>query len=417
MQVVQSRYATYFDPDKTYVLIGCLGGLGRSLSRWMVGRGARKFVFLGRTGCDKPEALDLVSWLRSTGTRVTVVRGDVSNLADVESALDACRTMGESAAVGGVIQAAMGLHETLFHRMNSAQWHTAVRPKYEGTWNLHRALEKRGIGLDFMLLMSSVSSSVGSATESNYCAANAFLEAFSLWRSGQGKPTVAVGFGMIEEVGYLHENPDIKAMLLRKGLQPFNEEEFLQIVDLSLSEGRPRVDGDNVSRGPRYPQIVTGLEPLGIRRAEEGITANEHFLSDPRLAIVSAMVETHQRLRDAGQQTGQLGHLGDLPAWMAELPTGVVEVFMSERGATSLGDACVRLITKKFARLILMEQDQIDAGKCMADFGIDSMIAAEFRTWMWTRLRTDVPFLDIMSPQKTLRMLAGSVAEAIAGLK
>ncbi|KAK8061157.1 hypothetical protein PG997_015378 [Apiospora hydei] len=415
VQVVKPRFTTTFDPDKTYILIGCLGGLGRSLSRWMVARGARNFVFLGRTGCDKKEAVDLVSWLRSTGSRVAVVRGDVSNLADVEAVLDACG----KAAIGGVIQAAMGLHETLFYRMNSAQWHDAVRPKFVGTWNLHRALEGRGVAdsLDFMLLMSSVSGSVGSATESNYCAANSFLDAFAHWRSRSlGKPTVAIGLGMIEEVGYLHENPDIKAMLLRKGLQPFNEEEFLQVVDLALSgEGHP--PGRSASDAPSYPHVVTGLEPLGIRRPEDGMTANEHLLSDPRLAMVSALVETHQRRRDAGQQGGQLSQVGDVPAWMAELPAGVAEVFMPERGASSLEDACLRLISKRFARLILAEPEQIDDGKCMADFGIDSMIAAEFRTWMWTCLRTDVPFLDIMSPQKTLRVLAGVVAETIVGSK
>ncbi|KAK7936648.1 polyketide synthase [Apiospora aurea] len=411
VQVVKPRFATCFDLNKTYILIGCLGGLGRSLSRWMVARGARNFVFLGRTGCDKPEAADLVSWLRSTGSRVAVVRGDVSNLADVEAVLDACG----KAAIGGVIQAAMGLHETLFYRMNSAQWHAAVRPKFVGTWNIHRALENRGVDLDFMLLTSSVSGSVGSATESNYCAANAFLDAFAHWRSRSlGKPTVAIGLGMIEEVGYLHENPDIKAMLLRKGLQPFNEEEFLQVIDLSLSgEGHP--PGCSASDAPSYSQVVTGLEPLGIRRPEDGMTTNEHLLSDPRLAMVSALVEAHQRRRDAGQQGGQLSQLGDVPAWMAELPAGVAEVFMPERGAGSLEDACLRLISRRFARLILTEPEQIDDGRCMADFGIDSMIAAEFRTWMWTCLRTDVPFLDIMSPQKTLRVLAGFVAENLAG--
>ncbi len=53
-----------------------------------------------------------------------------------------------------------------------------------GAWNLHRALEEHGHdeGLDFFLLTSSVSGSVGTATESNHYAANAFLDAFARWR-------------------------------------------------------------------------------------------------------------------------------------------------------------------------------------------------------------------------------------------
>ena len=40
---------------------------------------------------------------------------------------------------------------------------------------------------------------------------------------------------MISEVGYLHDNPEIEALLLRKGIQPINEDELLQIIDVSLS--------------------------------------------------------------------------------------------------------------------------------------------------------------------------------------
>ena len=41
---------------------------------------------------------------------------------------------------------------------------------------------------------------------------------------------------MISEVGSLHENPEIEALLLRKGIQPLNEEGFLQVLDLALCE-------------------------------------------------------------------------------------------------------------------------------------------------------------------------------------
>ena len=104
-------------------------------------------------------------------------------------------------------------------------WHTGIKPKWQGTWNLHKALE--GHNLDFFLLISSLSGSLGSATESNYCAANHFLDAFAQWRSGQGKPTSSVALGMISDVGYLHENPEVWAWLLRRGLRALTEDEML----------------------------------------------------------------------------------------------------------------------------------------------------------------------------------------------
>jgi NAD(P)-dependent dehydrogenase (short-subunit alcohol dehydrogenase family) len=75
----------------------------------MLARGARHFVFLGRSGSDKPSAQQLISRLRSAGATATVVRGDVSVAEDVNAAVAACAPR----QIGGAIQAAMGLHESL----------------------------------------------------------------------------------------------------------------------------------------------------------------------------------------------------------------------------------------------------------------------------------------------------------------
>lgn len=119
--VAPALYTSVFDPEKVYLLIGCLGGLGRSLSRWMMTRGARNFVFLGRSGADKPSARQLVSRLEQTGATVGIVRGDVSQAADVKAAVAACLETGRQ--IGGVVQAAMGLHEALFTRMPNEAWY------------------------------------------------------------------------------------------------------------------------------------------------------------------------------------------------------------------------------------------------------------------------------------------------------
>ncbi len=56
LRVQLFKHTTKFSAEKSYVMVGCLGGLGRSLSKWMMSRGARKFVFLGRSGLDKEAA-------------------------------------------------------------------------------------------------------------------------------------------------------------------------------------------------------------------------------------------------------------------------------------------------------------------------------------------------------------------------
>lgn len=124
--VAPATYLSLFNPDKVCLLIGYLGGLGRSLSRWMMTRSARNFVFLGRSGADKPSAQQLVSRLEQTGATVGVVRGDVSQAADVTAAVSACLATGRQ--IGGVVQAAMGLHEALFTRMTNEAWYVVPTP-------------------------------------------------------------------------------------------------------------------------------------------------------------------------------------------------------------------------------------------------------------------------------------------------
>ncbi|PHH90746.1 hypothetical protein CDD83_2742 [Cordyceps sp. RAO-2017] len=404
--VMPARYKVLFDADKTYLLVGCLGGLGRSLSRWMMSRGARKFVFLGRSGCDKATARQLVSRLREAGASVSVVRGDVSNAQQVGEAVAACELGGP---IGGVVQAAMGLREALFSSMSNEAWHTGIQPKWRGTWNLHEALEGHDAALDFFLMTSSLSGSCGTATESNYCAANGFLDAFARWRRAQGKPAVSLGLGMISEVGYLHENPEIEALLLRKGIQPLNEDEFLQVVDFGLA-------GERDGGGPEGGHILTGLEPCGVRRLlEQGFDVNNGVMEDARASLLAASLlaerDADEASREGAAEAGQLAAAA--AEWVKEVPAAALATFAAEAGAPTMQEAVLRLARRRFSNLILTPADQIDAGAPLPSFGIDSMLAAEFRTWFWATFKLDVPFLDIVSPQKTLGSLAEYVEERL----
>ncbi len=106
----EHKDAVKFKADGTYILIGCLGGLGRCLARFMVDRGARNLTFLGRGGADKKEAAALIDSLRARGCVVNVVRGDVSNKEDVAKAVRAARV-----PVYGMVQGAMALEVSFAH--------------------------------------------------------------------------------------------------------------------------------------------------------------------------------------------------------------------------------------------------------------------------------------------------------------
>ncbi|KAH7219867.1 KR domain-containing protein [Fusarium oxysporum] len=208
----------------------------------------------------------------------------------------------------------------------------------QGTWNLHNALQVH-VDKDlknephFLLLTSSVSGTVGTATESNYCSANGFLDAFAQWRRSRGQACVAVGLGMISEVGYQHENPEIESLLLLKGV-------------------------------------------LAEKESQDVASQHGHAV------VVSAAT------------------------WFTSIPSTLSPAFAPVADSDTLRIAIMQLIKTRFSNLILVAIDQISEDKPLPSFGVDIMIASEFRSWLWTVLRIDIPFLDIMSTKTSLAVLA-----------
>lgn len=282
--------------------------------------------------------------------------------------------------------------------MSNQYWHTGIDPKVIGTWNLHNAIKGKDSELEFFLMTSSVSGSVGTATESNYCSANYFLDVFARYRRGLGLPATTVGLGMISEVGYLHENPEIEALLLRKGIQAMNEDELLQIVDIALSS-----DAVIPHAYDRFAQahFLTGLEPFGLKELrKKGFEGTNPTLNDPRAAILA-------RALDGQADLAYKDHDGNLP----------VEIVNALEKGVLLVNAVLAHVVKRFANLVLLLLEQVDVSKPLADYGMDSMIAAEFRTWFFQTFKVDIPYLTLLNKTTTLLSLGEAVTADVETLR
>ena len=277
--------------------------------------------------------------------------------------------------------------------MPNEYWHTGIDPKVTGTWNLHNAIKGKDSELDFFLMTSSISGSVGTATESNYCSGNFFLDMFARYRHNQGLPACSVGLGMISEVGYLHENPEIEAILIRKGIQAINEEELLQIIDLSLSSDTQQACAADSNAAAH---VLTGLEPFGLKELrKKGFEGESPVLHDPRATVLlSALGVT-----DGGSGSGS-----------SALPAEVAEAM--DQGA-SISDAVQGVIAHKFCNFILLPLEKLDSTRALSDFGMDSMLAAEFRSWFYQVFKVDVPFLTLLAKTTNVESLAKNVAEEL----
>lgn len=96
-----------FDSNASYVLAGGLGGLGRSLARWMAARGAKSLVFLSRSGRVSPPVTEMLDDLKRAGCKARIFICDVANIDHVKSVVEDCAA--SLPPIKGCIQCSMTL--------------------------------------------------------------------------------------------------------------------------------------------------------------------------------------------------------------------------------------------------------------------------------------------------------------------
>ena len=99
--------ACQLDPNATYVIAGGLGGLGRSVARWMAGRGAKNLILLSRRGPVQDAAKQLVQELELTCDNVATPVCDVTDSEALRDAIEKC--LATMPPVRGCIQGSMVL--------------------------------------------------------------------------------------------------------------------------------------------------------------------------------------------------------------------------------------------------------------------------------------------------------------------
>ena len=95
-----------FGENVTYLIAGGLGGIGRSIARWMVSRGARNLLLLSRSGPGE-KARALLEELKAKGARVETPICDVTDVSSLHKVLKTYEAF--MPPIKGCIQASMVL--------------------------------------------------------------------------------------------------------------------------------------------------------------------------------------------------------------------------------------------------------------------------------------------------------------------
>ncbi|KAH3958559.1 hypothetical protein HBH98_077040 [Parastagonospora nodorum] len=343
-QVLPKTVTARFRSDGTYLLAGCLGGLGRVISRWLIDNGARNLTFIGRSGAESKEASAFVADLRDLNIVVHVIRGDVSVKEDVERAVAA-----SGLPVLGTIQAAMAVQDTPFGELDINKWNYALKPKVQGTINLHEALMEQP--LDFFVMLSSVSAIAGTPTQSSYCAANTFLDFFARHRRQQGLPATTIVLPAIPEVGFLSQIQRVTDNLNSHGINDINEEEFIDLMSIAfLPSPKPSWIGDESADS----LLVTGWEPT---KTSVDIEASQpRYWRNPRVSL--ALASPEDNVLSSGNKAQS-----DSPTYDHQ--------------------SVLEAVLNKFSKVYSIDIGDIDDIKPLVEFGMDSMTGIALRNWVY----------------------------------
>lgn len=386
INIQSSPFTTNFSADASYLLIGCLGGLGRSFAEWMVSQGVRKLTFLSRSGAISEEALDFVSKLKALSVQVQILQGDVASPSDVKRAVQSC-----PAPIKGVVQAALTLHDAFFSEMTFEKFQATMTPRVHGTLNLHEAL--KDVPLDFFITWSSWTTIFGSTSQSNYMASNAFMDSFAGYRQRNGLPATSLALGQILDVGIVSYHPQYQENLLRMGLYGNTEVEFLQYCESAIRNASPKIE-EGAGNKAHYTVInsghlMTGVEPTMLLVKNEKYPIRDmSWYRDPRFA---SLVQSTQHLSAA--------------SLAANANNG------TQGGVDDESDTAINRIHRKLARLLYIAVEDIDVLRPIKSYGIDSMVAAELRKWLFNSFSTDVSLLNLLNPSMSIVKLVGEVSK------
>lgn len=273
----------------------------------------------------------------------------------------------------------------MFRTQTYSNFKAVIGPKVLGARNLHSVLADTQ--LDFFLTTSSVSGTLGTPGQSNYAAANSYLDALARHRVAAGAAATSVILPMILGVGVVAENTEIEEALRRKGIYGIDEEQLLETFEAAIAVAPATLD-----------HVVAGLDPAKLEKAIEDVDpADVFWLEDVRFGHVVAAMDAARRGNDAAG--------------------GNQSILAAIRGAESPA-AAVAVVTEHFveklARMLLLPREEFDPQlKSIAWYGIDSMIGADLRNWIFKEYRIDIPFQQLLAPTLTISKFATQACESV----
>lgn len=250
--------------------------------------------------------------------------------------------------------------------MTFQNWEESLKPKVQGSWNLHATLPR---GMDFFILLSSASGVFGNPGQSNYAAGNTYQDELAHYRRSQGENATSLDLGLVLSEGVVAENEKIMGHLMRQGIfLPLTKEEVLALLDFHIS---------SQYSGKAQSQIVTGLDLPARILAQGG-------------EIHSCMYQPlfrhmHQIHYAGGSQTRKIEQALDYKT-----------LFLSATSVEQASQIAAEGLRKKLSKMLGIAEEKIELGHRVESYGVDSLVAVELRNWLMKEMGADLAVFEIV---------------------
>ncbi len=338
------------------------------MAHFLVAAGARRLLLTGRQGASTKAQREAVRNLEKSGAEIEVVAADISVSEDVARVLEIAGT-----TLRGIVHAAGILDDGMLTQQTADRFSLVARPKVRGAWHLHQQTLEHP--LDFFVLFSSVASIVGSAGQSNYATANAFMDGLAHWRRQRDLPALSINWGPWADVG-MASTETVLRRLMNDGWQPMTSQQACHAMARLLGQ-------------TELPQA--GVIPLDWAAFAGSIPGASEwpYLADLLADADASSDRTASAAKDIATQA-----MAAPPQERSELLT--------------------KYLKERVAQTLRVSTAVVDEHEPLSNLGMDSLTAVELRSWIQLDLGVELA-VEQMFTTPTVGELAIAVAAELGG--
>ncbi|WP_160670952.1 type I polyketide synthase [Clostridium sp. C8-1-8] len=227
--------------DGVYVITGGMGGIGLEIAKYLATIEKVNLVLINRSVFPRREnwtgikqgnidikvlnKIKQINEIESLGSKVFIYSGDVCNDTDMNKVFSDVRS--KFGRINGLIHGAGVAGNGFVLTKEREKFSQVVLPKMLGTWILNKITENDR--LDFFINFSSINTLYGIPGQSDYTAANCYLDSFTEYRNRENKRTITFNWAAWKEVGMAADfNVDesrnlFKSLSTEKAIKAFRE--------------------------------------------------------------------------------------------------------------------------------------------------------------------------------------------------